>query len=77
MTEEANVVQKTDRRRPRRAKGEGHLFQPSGCSIWYVQFYKDGRQFARARAPASSKRLLRSCGARWAEPSKACYRTDN
>lgn len=45
MTESTTeIVQKADRKRNRRAKGEGHLFQPAGCSIWYCQFYKDGRQ---------------------------------
>jgi len=38
------AVQKADKKKGRRAKGEGHLFQPPGCSIWYCQFYKDGKQ---------------------------------
>jgi len=40
----AETVRKTDKKSPRRAKGEGHLFRPTGCSVWYVQYYRDGKQ---------------------------------
>jgi len=39
-----DAKQETNKRRARRAKGEGHLFRPAGCAVWYIQYYRDGKQ---------------------------------
>jgi len=45
MEASATEIRKADKKPTRRAKGEGHLFRPAGCSIWYAQFYNaDGKQ---------------------------------
>ena len=39
-----NLYRKRTRGSRDALKAKGILFQPSGCSIWYCQFYKDGKQ---------------------------------